>query len=614
MESPWPASLQDRFTENLSALKKTQPDVATLVENALATTSVALVTGRDGQQTFQLSNDKKIVEWLGASSMPSVSASEILSLVVATDVNAIIPGVVTGLEPLILLENFPECSAVFVIEPNPLLVKLVFHLYDYEPYFQTGRLIVVTGQDWVDQFCAFFETHPGYDLPTQMVSVPHCTGQQFALMQQHVERAGQTVFATQSQQLSRVKASLDAAKPVNLDTPRVVIIAADSRPAALEDMECLVRAAQQLGWTVASCRADVPSKRHPTHRLQCVQQINANIVISVGGWSQTLGQLLPAKVSTICWLTSSSALPTLETADISKIDFVVTPTARVKQYFESTPIDSDSLLISPPAINAIDEATSVMSSSGNDDSVDVVMVADLPDDRPESFGILLPSQLRLWQAMQDVATAHIKSGIKAASPDDMLADALKKSDIRLKERAISQQFATWLEQQILPARRAIATAEALQQAGIRMALYGWGWAELSDGHFQSVQDSCLQAVRRSAIARAKAIVVPLVHDVELQLMMESLRQAKPVICHGSELSFSEDYPELGRVSNFVDFYHDLDELVSVVQKTICLTSNASQKYADAKSYVLREHTWKLRLQSVVNNLVKHKQATVVVAG
>ncbi len=610
MESPWPASLRDRFAENLTCLKDSQPEVAAFIENATIPDSVLLLTGRDGQPTFQLSSNDQTIEWLGASSMPSVSAPQILSHLETTDVNAIIPGIVTGLEPLVLLEKLPLSSAVFVVEPNPLLIKLAFHLYDYTAHMRTGRLIVVTTDGWVDQFCAFFETHPGYEFPTQMITVPLCTSHKFALVQQQVERAGQTIFAFHSQQLMRIKASLDAATPPNLQTPRMAVIAVDSRPCVLEELDHIVRAAEQLSWPVVSCRGDVPSQRHPIQRLRCVQQVNANIVIAVGGWSQTFGQLLPASASVICWLTSSSAVPNVDATDLARIDLVVAPTTRLKRHIETWPIKYDSLRVCPAAIDEPEIEQPTPPTIAADDSVDVAIVADLPDDRPASFGISLPSQLRLWQAMRDVACDQIKTKVELASPEEMLVIALKHSGIHLKEKAISQQFAIWLEHQILPARRAIATAEALQQAGIKFALYGWGWSELSDGHFQSVQASCLTATRERASASAKAVVIPLAHDVELQFLIECLSQAKPVICHGSAASFSQDYPELSSVTGFVDFYRGMDELVSAACTAICPNPLATRRYADAQSQVMREHTWPLRLLIVARSLLMKKQTPV----
>jgi len=304
----------------------------------------------------------------------------------------------------------------------------------------------------------------------------------------------------------------------------------------------------------------------------------------------------------------------MEPADLDRADLLITPTTGLKQHVSSWPIDPDSLYVSlaaiaaPDAIEGVHPKTPVISA--DDDFVDVVIAADLPDDRPESFGISLSSQLHLWQVMRDIAYAEAKLGHGAASPQDMLATALQRSGIGLKEQAIRQQFAAWLEHQILPARRAIAAVEALQQAGIKFALYGWGWSELSDGRFQSVQDSCLLAARQRAITNTRAVVVPLAHDIELQFLLESLSQAKPVICRGSASLFSQAYPGMENVSGFVDFYGGADELVSAVQSVICPNPQATRRYEDARSLVFREHTWKHRLQAVVQHLVKRKQAPI----
>ncbi len=611
MESPWPKDLRVRLADNLSCLAQTQPDVATCVDNTPIPTSVSLVTGRDGQPTCQLSCHEHRIDWLGGSSMPSVSAPQILAHIAATNANAILPGILTGQEPIVMLDKFPNSSAIFIVEPDPLFIKLAFHLYDYTEGIREGRLVVVTTDDWSHQLCAFFETHPGYELPTQMITVPQCRSQRFALIQQKIEHIGQSVFALQSENIKRIKGTLDAATPTNLEIPRLALIAADARPQVLEEMDAMLRAAHQLGWSAIACRADLPALRHPIERLRAVQQIEANIVISVGGWSHALGLLLPADLSTICWLTSSSIVPTLEADDLNRIDVMVAPTARIKRQLASWPIDADSICVSPPAVDTPDNGEALPSIIQRDESVDVVILADLPDDRPESFGITLSSQLSLWQAMRDVARVQAQATSDDASPQDLLIRAQKLSGVRLKEQAIRLQFTTWLTQQILPTRRAIVAVEALAQAGINFALYGWGWSELSGGRFQSKQESYAIATRKRAINNARVVLVLLAGDGEVQCLLEGLGQAKPVVCRGSASSFAKSYPGLENITQGIEFYRATDELVHAVRAAISSDSTGgTRKYKDAQIQVLSKHTWACRLQNVVQHVARRKRMPI----
>jgi len=158
------STVEMRYSRNLAALDKFQPQIAHRIKNAAMPSDATLVEGRDGTQTYLRTRPDGTKEWFGLSSMPTVSVAEVLAPYVSDGLSIAIPGILSGYEPLFLARKSPRHTAVFIIEKDYIAIKLAMHLYDYAELLDTGRLVFLDGNDLENTMRDFFEEHLGYEM------------------------------------------------------------------------------------------------------------------------------------------------------------------------------------------------------------------------------------------------------------------------------------------------------------------------------------------------------------------------------------------------------------------------------------------------------------------
>ena len=181
------------FNSNLAALAAFQPKVGEIIDAAEIPAGVTPATGRDGSNTLRIPAEDGGSIWFGRSSMPSVSAPEMFAGFVDDGRNVSLPGVLTGAEPLVVIDKMPPHTAVFVLEEHAWHVKLALHLYDYAGPIAAGRLIFVVGDDVEERMCEFSEANPGYDPPARLLTPPQRSAAETAELQRRLENAGAAV-------------------------------------------------------------------------------------------------------------------------------------------------------------------------------------------------------------------------------------------------------------------------------------------------------------------------------------------------------------------------------------------------------------------------------------
>ncbi|MHC4610351.1 MAG: hypothetical protein ACYS7M_08390, partial [Planctomycetota bacterium] len=121
----------DRYHTNLTALAEQQPLLAQRVETMQIPATVVRATGRDGSETFRTRREDGSWQWLGRSSMPTMSAPAFVEGLQTQGRNLIIPTIATGREALLAEQRMPRHCAVFVYEQDVVALKLVLHLHDF---------------------------------------------------------------------------------------------------------------------------------------------------------------------------------------------------------------------------------------------------------------------------------------------------------------------------------------------------------------------------------------------------------------------------------------------------------------------------------------------------
>ena len=111
-----PVDATPNYTNNLRVLQDVQPALADVIHRVPLPAQARVTTGRDGSQTIQLPDETGRMVWLGGSSMPTVSAAELMGGFAYAGGNLSLLGIHTGVEPLLILAKLPPHAALFVIE------------------------------------------------------------------------------------------------------------------------------------------------------------------------------------------------------------------------------------------------------------------------------------------------------------------------------------------------------------------------------------------------------------------------------------------------------------------------------------------------------------------
>ncbi|MCH8244018.1 MAG: hypothetical protein IH897_15625, partial [Planctomycetes bacterium] len=304
------------YSRNLEALRAFQPEVAAAVDAAPVCEGVAQTTARDGSNTYLIPGEGGRPIWFGASSMPTISASEIFADFYSDGRSVWLPGVFTGVEPLVVVGRMPPHAALFVVERNLSHVKLAMHLHDYVELLAAGRLVFIPGDGeelveihrlgdvavLVDGLGMFLEHHPGYELPVHLLSGPQLSAVQVADLGCRLETAGRAAAAVQAPIVEAHVQRIRARSFAQLSSsPRVAVLSVDPGPVSLEQAGRIGRALTALGWSHELCIPNAPDKCHIAARLQTIERLSADLVLFVNGTAGPMNPLLPEDLPVACW-------------------------------------------------------------------------------------------------------------------------------------------------------------------------------------------------------------------------------------------------------------------------------------------------------------------------
>ena len=640
------------FLGNLTALAEFQPAVAALVDSTLIPSGVTVATGRDGKLTLRVPTEDGRVAWFGLSSMPTISAAEVLSGFHSEGNNVSLPGVATGVELRIVAEKLPAHCALFVAEDDPLSIKLAMHLHDYTDLITTGRVVFLPGPDLAKSVPRFFERHPGYLLPGNLLTMPQRSAAQIADLRRRLESGCSGAAAAQAGIVDSLQQRI-AKRTVRVlpSKPRVAVLSIDARPFSLEQTRRIDRALAKLGWPHELCVPDAPGRCHVAARLQAIEHITADLVLLVNGGPGSVASLLPSELPVANWY-----LPGVSVSHIGKNEPANPPLSSGERgadralFFASTRAHRDELSaagVPPEAIElcpiAADDTLyhrtetdpplaregvpplsplakgGVAAGQQSVTSKEMAVVMDLPDSFAEACGITLPSHVALWQALHDLLgdlidrTSHHAGGVSAQPSagavaslpraarlvQDLLETAQRKSGTTLQDEHIRDRFTALIQARMVPVAVARSTVEALRRVGCPVSLWGANWRQVLQQGESWGGSVPMGSELNELFKRVAVVVLPDSGPVFMQLALDAMVACVPVICRTSQSGFERDYPGLADLSPYLHFYDTSSELAQIA-RSLKSGSGVEAKNALAASEAIRNrHTVAHRLSTIV---------------
>ncbi len=605
--------LTERYHRNQAALRAFQPSVAAALDEVLIPEEVKPATGRDGSDTFLIPDETGRPVWFGGSSMPGISASEIFAGFRGDGSNVSLPGVLTGVEPLVVASKMATHTALFVVEQDPLQLKLAMHLRDYSDLFAGGRLVFVFGkdEDLARNLCTFFESHPGYELPTRLLTVPQRSAAEIADLQRDLEAAGKAAAAVYARLVeSHVQALGSRERGPLPPAPRVTALSIDPRPGSLEQARRIGRALTKLQWSHQLCIPDAPDKCHITARLRAVNEVAADLVLFVNSMAGPMRPLLPDNLPVASWFLPEAVAQPFVAEEPRGGDVIFASSRTLHDRLTAAGVPAGVIERSEVAADDTVYRPVILSASGDRAMhVDVAILMDLPDDRPEACDITLASHLALWRALQATVEQNADR-YRDDIAEELLDMAQRDSGTRLQDPKVRRHFVSLIQARIAPAMIARAAAKRLISADYRVGLWGCNWPQLMEA----------QEIRRGPIPTGEAlnevfnaariVILPDSSAQAVQTMLDAFATGTPVICRQPDQPFEQEYPTLIDLVPHLHFYRSSRELLDSVHDLTGGDKGASERARAVRAMVCSKHTVAERLTAIVETLRRRQALNV----
>jgi len=601
----------DDYRRNLAALAARQPAVAETVEAAFVPDSLTPAIGRDGSATYHFATDSGSATWFGHSSMPSISAEALFTAFHGGDGNVSLPGIFSGREALVLLDRMPQHLALFVIEQDPLNLKLAMSLHRYEEFIRAGRLVFVlgAGDTLVDSLQAFFSRYPGYEWPTHMLTMPQLSPARVADLQRVLVRAADVVAGVQVQAIESHARAIRARVSDRLpDSPRVALLSLDPRPVSLDQARRIQRALASLKLPHAVCVPESPDKCHMAARTAVIAEFGAELVFLVNsppcGLHTVVGDSLPM----VAWYGPEAVVQPLTDPPWSEKHMAFAADRNIHKALITAGVPEYCVHMCAPAADATSCSRMPPRPVVPDAAeIDVAVLADVPNDRPEASGIDLASHISLWEALRDIVTRRADA-YRDDLADKILDKAEQRSGVHLRDAAMRGRFLTLIRDRIAPAAVARVAATSLVGAGHRVGVWGRGWsiAEFDQRYVRGPIPTG-EALGR-VLSAIGAVVFPGRSGTWVQTSLDALAVGRPVICRQPNEPFEHEYPGLAELRDYLSFYMTSKQLLKAVGKAVNGDERVRGAVETSQSIVLASHSLTTRIHFILENVRQQGQA------
>ena len=589
----------DRYRANLDALQAFQPQVAAEVDSATISDGVKPATGRDGSDTFLIPTTKGH-EWFGQSSMPRISATEMFSNVAYHQGNVLLPGIFSGWEARIVADRLAPYAAVFVVESQAQQIKLALHVHDYTDLFRAGRLVLITGEDVCESVLAFFDTHPGYELPTHLFHVPQRTAAQTAELQRLLEQAGEGVLRIQTDVVdASVRAIRKRVDGAHLpDRPRLAVLSAAAGADTVENVSRIRRALDDLGWAYETCVAESPDQCHLAARMQAIARADADFVLYVDDSVGTARTILPDQLPVVSWYVSQRAATGRLGTGCGPFDLFLTSSASLQAELSTAGVDVDAIMRCEVATDpSIFFPTHARPETCGRDSGSVAVVMDLPDDRAEANDVSLPSHIALWNAMREIVEQDVDE-FRDESAHAILAEAQRTSGTELCEASSRDHFVNLLGTRIAPAAIGRLAVARMIQAKLDVTVWGVNWSS----------EDC--ATQSGSIPRGRRLnemfnafewtVFPF--SPAMQMIVDAIAGGAMVAARAGRVPLAQACPALAPILDSVYVYRNTSELIETLRESETARQHRRQNCEVMRERLLAEHTIAHRLTWIADRV------------
>ncbi|MCB9851380.1 MAG: hypothetical protein H6817_11825 [Phycisphaerales bacterium] len=593
----------ERFRANLDALAPRQPALARELADTPIPSTARIVTGRDGTPVALCSENETLADWLGGTSMPTISSPELLRETIDRGVSVVLPTVGSGHEAPMLADRLEPHAAVFVCAPDPVRVVLALHAADWTRHLRQGRIVILAG-DTEAALAEFLEQHPGYQIPARLQPLPDARGHALAECTQAVQRGAQRAGTAQQQMLVRLTQQVTRRRARRTNArPRVLILSTDAVGGAIEFAAHVDSVLGALGIDSARCLPDAPDKCHRIARIAALRDHDPDWVLLLNSTPGPLRDCWPEGLPYACWFLESPFLPAQSLVGISDCENLYAASTAVRDRLVVAGAKPDAVSILEPGVDDTTFYPLPEAERVSDHACDVAVFADGFDLAPAASGIALETHERLWRVAADVCAERCREG-DAPDAGTLLELAERAADVKLADAEQRREFIGLLDARMVRTVAAMTAVEELVALDdwTSIGLWGAGWekhASLRDAY----RGATPPAAQRNRIHQSASIVVfPQVTPLAVRGVFEVAGSGGcPVIAKPDDATLAR-YPQSCQILSLVSSFSGAKRLGRLVRRLVSDIACRSRTAEKCRTEALRNHALRDRLTTLHTQL------------
>ena len=229
----------------------------------------------------------------------------------------------------------------------------------------------------------------------------------------------------------------------------------------------------------------------------------------------------------------------------------------------------------------------------------VLLVADLPDSRPQACGIQHSTHVKLWEQLA-VTIAGAWETPRILKPEGLLLHAERQSGVEMTDAALRESLLRLIERVLIPAvvlERVIGTLAGEQLAVLAV---GRGWKRLDSGNFRTLAANVFDLPECGAKLHPRACVFAGWPDPLQPALLHAAASGWPLLLHspgGQPLG-----PALGdvlRPDQHFGSFASVSALCASLKSLHTAPQVALRRAERARRHVAEQHSYERRLQELL---------------
>lgn len=603
------------WARNLAALRTAAPELAADLEHVSLPDTWQPAFALDGFPTWRLEPPGEPPQWLGHTAAPLARAGGLLARAEFAPRNYALPCAAAGAELHLLLQRLPALLAVFVFETDIRVLAALLRLHDWSDPITRGRCTLVPPGREIAALDHLLATCPGL-LPPAEILLPDLVA---PARQDELRRIGEEVVRRCERQrvaeLSQCQARFQAAPARLPPTPRLAVLSLTGDPGAGGAAAAIGAAAEALGWEATTLTVSDPRRMHPLVHVQALAAFQPDVALCINHGLSRLPVTPTASdrqrrrsywdTGTTCvWVLDEAGLP--PRAEWERVHCLAA-TPRIRAALEAAGVPTSAIR---PWYWACDSAPTTDADAGTAADDEILLVADLPDTRPECCGITQVTHQQLWERLRSrVLRAWPTPQI--LHPDHLLTQAEREAQVALEDSALRQTFLRLTERLLIGAVITEQIARAVLNDAGRLLVLGRGWERSGLNNVTHVGSHWYDLPDDGPRLRPRACIFAGHHDPLHPALVRAAARGWPLLVHRpGGASLGAALGDVLHAGEHFEPFTDVGELRRAL-KSIRGTSSATRARAErARQHVVTSHTFQRRLEMLAEALRAGPVSTV----